>query len=63
MNSPEYSDEREDPSKYTPDALEGMNWWNSISELERAYWLKQANSAVPADARQAFLGAQEKQNT
>lgn len=35
----------------------GMQWWNSCSEAERGYWLKRANSAVPADAYEAFRTA------
>jgi len=32
------------------DALEGIVWWNSLSEVDRAFWLRMAFSAVPADA-------------
>ena len=34
---------------------EGINWWNSIAEDERAHWLAQASSARPVDAWGAFL--------
>ena len=34
----------------TADESAGMDWWNSIDEAERAYWLAEAGSAVPADA-------------
>lgn len=33
----------------------GMSWWNSIPEQHRAYWLSKAGSAVPAEARHAYL--------
>lgn len=36
------------------DALLGMLWWNRLREIERAYWLARADSAVPADAWEAF---------
>lgn len=36
------------------DAKLGILWWNGLSERERAQWLRVANSAVPADAWQAF---------
>lgn len=36
------------------DAELGMRWWNQLREIERAYWLARANSAVPADAWAAF---------
>lgn len=32
----------------------GVEWWNHITEDERAYWLERAKSAVPADAWIAF---------
>jgi hypothetical protein len=28
----------------------GMAWWNRLTEHERAYWLRVAYSARPADA-------------
>lgn len=27
-----------------------MKWWNEATDTVRAYWLKRAGSAVPADA-------------
>ena len=30
--------------------LAGMEWWNSIDEDERAYWLAEANTAIAAEA-------------
>jgi len=35
-----------------------MTWWNSISEEQRAHWLVMAASAIPADARHAYLLAE-----
>lgn len=37
------------------DPQAGMDWWNSIPVEERSFWLIKAASAVPADARHAFL--------
>ena len=34
----------------TADELAGMTWWNSLDKSERAYWLAEANTAVPAEA-------------
>ena len=39
------------------EALEGMAWWNSLTEEMRLYWLTVAGSAVPADARAAYLAS------
>lgn len=39
------------------DVEEGMDWWNRLSRLERAYWLGVANSASAADAWRAFKQA------
>jgi hypothetical protein len=36
----------------------GMDWWNSLSESERATWLTKANSAKPSDAWAAYDRAQ-----
>lgn len=33
----------------------GMDWWNRSTEFARAYWLKRAASAVPADAWASYL--------
>ena len=41
----------------TTDALKGIEWWNSLSRLERAYWLGAANSQAPVDAWCAFKKA------
>lgn len=32
----------------------GMNWWNALTEQERAHWLAEANSATPDAARYAY---------
>jgi len=38
----------------TPDELEGLAWWQGLSETARAYWLEIAKGTVanpsPADA-------------
>jgi len=36
----------------------GMDWWNSMTEAKRAHWLMMAISAMPADARRAYLLAE-----
>lgn len=36
------------------DDMEGILWWNSIAEGDRANWMKIAGSAVPADAWAAY---------
>jgi hypothetical protein len=36
------------------DAELGIIRWNRLREIERAYWLARADSAVPADAWAAF---------
>jgi hypothetical protein len=36
------------------DAEAGMSWWNSLTALERAWWLALANSATPAEAWAAY---------
>lgn len=33
----------------------GIDWWNSMTEKQRGYWMTRAASAVPADARRAYL--------
>jgi len=44
------------PSNLSPDqdAAMGMRWWNSISPFDRSWWLKEAGSAVPADAWECY---------
>lgn len=34
----------------TPAEREGSDWWHSITESERRYWLDRADSDNPADA-------------
>lgn len=36
----------------------GIDWWNSMTEKQRGYWMTRAASAVPADARRAYLLAE-----
>lgn len=36
----------------------GMAWWNELPVEERSFWMVKAASAVPADARHAFLLAE-----
>ena len=36
----------------------GMDWWNSLEGKNRGYWMVMASSAVPADARHAYLLAE-----
>lgn len=38
----------------TPDESMGMEWWNHLSEADRAAWCKRAETAVPAEAWAAF---------
>jgi len=33
----------------------GINWWNSLPVEKRSYWMVKAASAIPADARHAYL--------
>jgi hypothetical protein len=36
------------------DAEAGMAWWNELTKYERAFWLAEARSAVPAQAWEAY---------
>ena len=45
------------------DGLAGMEWWNAMTEAERGHWLREAKSAVPADAWSAYKAWQEAQGT
>lgn len=36
----------------------GIVWFNGLRELERAHWLKIADSAGPVDAWAAYLSAE-----
>jgi len=40
------------------DPQAGMDWWNTMPEEQRAYWLMMGASAMPAAARHAFLLAE-----
>lgn len=40
------------------DPHQGVTWWNAMTEDERGQWLKEADSARPADAYHAFLLAE-----
>lgn len=37
------------------EAAAGIKWWNGLTEEMRLYWLKDADSAVPADAYRMYL--------
>lgn len=37
----------------------GMTWWNNLAPIERGFWLLVSNSAVPADAWEAFKASDE----
>ena len=39
------------------DPHQSTTWWSSMTEDERDLWLKEAHSAQPLDAYQAFLVA------
>lgn len=43
--------EQEDPQV-------GIDWWNGMTEDQRAHWLMMAASAMPAAARHAYLLAE-----
>lgn len=38
----------------TDDERAGVDWWNALTEDERAAWMLLAGSAVPADAWSYF---------
>ena len=38
----------------TSDEKLGIDWWNSLTEVARSYWLSVAGSAVPAEAWAAY---------
>jgi hypothetical protein len=38
----------------TDDEKDGMTWWNDLSPEDRLFWLRQADSAIPAAAWEAF---------
>jgi hypothetical protein len=37
------------------DPQQGVTWWNALTEDQRGQWLKEADSARPADAYDVFL--------
>lgn len=41
----------------TVDEVLGMAWWNGLSRQERAFWLRAAMTAVPAEAWAYFKRA------
>jgi hypothetical protein len=43
----------------TPQEHLSMEWWNGLTEIERARWLEAAGSARPADAWKAFRRQQD----
>jgi hypothetical protein len=34
----------------TADEQAGIDWWNALTEEQRAYWLREANTAIVAEA-------------
>lgn len=38
----------------TADEAAGIAWWNALTEAERAKWLAETGTAVPADAWAAY---------
>jgi len=38
----------------TADEQAGMEWWNALTEAQRARWLRAAGSAAPAEAWVAY---------
>lgn len=47
----------------TPDEAAGMDWWNSLGEDARGYWLARANCGTVAGAYAAFKRDQALRNT
>lgn len=41
------------------DGQEGMKWWNGLTEADRAFWLRAALTAVPAEAWAYYKGCRE----
>ncbi len=46
-------------SDSTSDDEAGMAWWNALTEAERAYWLAEADTAVPAMAWHVYKQRQQ----
>lgn len=38
--------------------LVGITWWNAMTHEQRSHWQMMAVSAIPADARRAYLLAE-----
>jgi len=47
----------------TSDEAAGMEWWNSLGEIARGYWLSRANCGTVADAYAAFKRDQASRST
>ncbi|EPH5795474.1 TPA: hypothetical protein ACK11K_005241 [Pseudomonas aeruginosa] len=47
----------------TPEEVAGMEWWNSLGEIARSYWLARANCGTVADAYAAFKHDQTSRST
>jgi hypothetical protein len=43
-------DERAAVAAMTADEQLGIAWWNGLTEEQRAYWLREANTAIVAEA-------------
>jgi hypothetical protein len=44
----------------TDDEQAGIDWWNALTEAQRADWLETAGTAVPAQAWAAYKRQLEK---
>jgi hypothetical protein len=42
------------PATPTRDERDGMAWWNALTEDRRAYWLREAKTAIVAEAWAEF---------
>jgi hypothetical protein len=42
------------PAIQTRDERNGMAWWNALPQEERAYWLRDARTAIAAEAWAEF---------
>ncbi len=40
----------------TIDDQAGMDWWNSLTQADRAFWLRAALTAIPAGAWDYYKG-------
>lgn len=48
---------REFPADRDADPQAGIEWWNGLSDAERAHWISVSKSTVAADAWGAYLTA------